>query len=84
MSEQPQRKALTLTTDEATRLLARLKKANYLLNRGIEVYAVADTEPFVMGDGSKHPASSVMVRAEDDHLCGVGVGFVVAISEGLV
>lgn len=50
----------------------------------IEVYAVPASEPMVMADGTSIPAVTVMVRAETDKDCGIGVGFVTAISEGLI
>jgi len=81
-AELSQRVALHLTSNEANRLVARVKEASYLLARGIEVYLVT-AEPVVLNDGSKHVGVNVMVRAESDFACGVGVGFLVAISEGV-
>lgn len=83
-TELSQSRALTLTVNEADSLLRRLRRSTFLLNRGIEVYTVPSTEPMVLNDGSKHLAVEVMVRAETDKACGMGVGFVTAISEGLV
>jgi hypothetical protein len=80
--ELSQRVALHLTVTEATRLLARVKGARYLHNRGIEVYMVP-SEPVFMHDGPKEDGVNVMVRAETDFACGVGVGFLVAVSEGI-
>lgn len=76
--------ALTLTANEGARLLSRLAKSTFLQARGIEVYTVPASEPMVMADGTKFPAVTVMVRAETDMACGIGVGFVTAISEGLI
>lgn len=76
--------ALTLTKNEAVHLLNRLAKSTFLKARGIEVYAVPALEPMVMDDGRSFPAVVVMVRAETDKACGIGVGFVTAISEGLI
>ena len=75
--------ALHLTASEATRLLKRLENSSFLRTRGVEVYTVPMTEPFVMNDGSKVEGVTVMCRAETDMQCGMGVGFVVAISEGV-
>lgn len=84
MSEQSQRAALTVTESEGHRLVARVGRSPYLLARGVEVYTVPALEPLVMGDGTKLAAVTVMVRAETDFACGLGVGFVVVTSEGLV
>lgn len=82
-NEMVQCSVLHLTSSEATHLLARLNHSRFLQNRGIEVYTVP-SEPMVLGDGSKHEAVTVMVRAETEKAAGVGVGFVTAISEGLI
>ena len=82
MNEVSQHIALHLTVTEATRLVARVKGARYLVNRGIEVYLVP-SEPVFMHDGAKEDGVNVMVRAETDFACGVGVGFLVAVSEGI-
>jgi len=74
--------ALHLTKSEGERLLKRLENSSFLRTRGVEVYTVP-SEPFVMGDGSKHEGVTVMCRAETDMQCGMGVGFVVAVSEGI-
>jgi hypothetical protein len=76
--------ALHVTKSEGERLIARLRGSQFLMSHGVEVYTVPSTEPFVMHDGSKHEGVTVMVRAETDLSCGMGVGFVTAISEGLV
>ncbi len=81
-TELSQSQALYLTKSEADRLLAKVKNSTFLLNRGIEVYTVS-AEPMPMQDGSKHEAVYVMCRAETDKACGMGVGFVTAISEGV-
>lgn len=82
-NEPCQASALALTKSEAETLLKRLSKTTFLAIRGIEVYAVPMTEPFIMGNGSKHEGAIIMVRAGTERACGMGVGFVVAISEGL-
>jgi len=82
-TELSQSRALTLTVNDATRLLSHLRHSTFLMHRGIEVYTVPAIEPMIMNDGSKHPAVEVMVRAETDKACGMGIGFVVAISEGV-
>ena len=82
MSTEPsQHQALYLTKSEATRLLQRVRTSTYLGNRGIEIYTV-EAEPMVMHDGSKQAAVRVMVRAPSDMACGMGVGFLTALSEG--
>ena len=81
-TELSQRQALHLTKSEADRLMRRLHNATFLLHRGIEVYTVS-AEDMVLPDGSKHEAVYLMVRAETDMACGMGVGFVTAVSEGV-
>ncbi len=76
--------ALTLTENEANHLLRRLAKSAFLKDRSIEVYTVPSLEKIPMADGTSVPAMTVMVRAETDKACGIGVGFVTAISEGLI
>ena len=80
--ETSQHQALYLTKSEADRLLAKVSRAAFLVARGIEIYTVS-AEPMPMADGSKHDAVYVMVRAETDKACGMGVGFVTAICEGV-
>ena len=81
--ELAQSAVINLTETEAKRLLARVKNSAFLHNRGIEVYTVPH-EPMIMNDGSKQPAVTVMVRAETDKACGIGVGFLTALSEGAI
>lgn len=81
--ETPQRVALHLPEIEAKCLLVRLARGTFLTNRDVEVYAV-DAVDCVLADGSKVPGAHVMVRAETEFKVGLGVGFVTAISEGLV
>ena len=80
--EPSQWSALHLTASEATRLLKRLENSSFLRTRGVEVYTVP-SESVIMNDGSKVDGVTVMCRAETDMQCGMGVGFVVAISEGV-
>ncbi len=80
--ELSQFQALYTTKSEATSLLARLRGSTFLMTRGIEVYTVS-AEPMVMHDGSKQEAVYVMCRAETDRACGMGVGFVTAIVDGI-
>jgi hypothetical protein len=80
-TREPSQQALYLTTAEAEVLQRRIRHCRFLLDRGIEVYTVS-AEPMVMHDGSKSPAVRLMVRAPSDMTCGMGVGFVVALSEG--
>lgn len=81
--ETPQRVALHMSQVEANCLMARLNRGTFLTNRGVEVYVV-DAEDFVLHDGSKVPGVNVRVRAETEYKVGLGVGFVTAISEGVV
>lgn len=83
--ELSQKRALRLTVTEGEQLKRRLSRSMFLANRGIEVYLVPCEEPMVMADGvTMAPSVLVMVRAETDMRCGMGVGFVTAISEGLI
>lgn len=82
-TELSQHQALYCTASEAQTLLRRLQGAKFLMTYGVEVYTVP-AEPMPMENGSKVDAVFVMCRAETDMQCGMGVGFVTAISEGLV
>ena len=80
--EPSQQQALYLTATEAETLLNRIRNSTFLMYRGIEVYTVP-ADPMPMQDGSKHDAVFLMVRAETDLACGMGVGFVTAVCEGV-
>ena len=79
-----ERLALTLATEEAVLLVKKLSPVRFLRNSGIEVYLVPMSEPFMLPSGQAVPGSYLKVRAETDFRCGMGVGYVVAVSEGSI
>lgn len=81
-TELSQHQALYLTATEAPYLLRKLQGSKFLMTYGVEVYTVP-AEPMPMADGSKADAVFVMCRAETDMQCGMGVGFVTAVCEGV-
>lgn len=75
--------ALTLTLTEAERLIARVRHARFLADRDIAVY-MQPADPMVMEDGTSQLAVYVKVDAPSPMAIGMGIGFLVAISEGIV
>lgn len=72
--------ALNLPAVEAEAFCRRMQETRFLVDRGIKVYAVPSLEPFVQPSGASVPGACVMVRAETDMACGIGVGYVVALA----
>lgn len=67
---------------DARHLLHRLRNSRTLITYGVEVYTVDDAEPILEEGGDrKVPAVGVMVRAETDYQCGLGVGYVLGVED---
>lgn len=76
-----QRRALYMSEVDARHLLHRLRNSRTLITYGVEVYTV-EAEPILEEGGDrKVPAVGVMVRAETNYQCGLGVGYVLGVEE---
>lgn len=78
-----QQRALHLVKGQAERLLDRARSSEFIKSHGIELYlveapAIEIKNPVFSGTFN---AVYIMVRAETDMACGMGVGFVTALSE---
>ena len=82
MSNLVERVALTLPVEEANVLRRRVRFSAFLLNRGITL-VTEPAEPFVNNDGTRVPTVALRVQAETELACGMGCGFLVAVSEGV-